>query len=125
MMQKNVADKQGNNRGTKMPRGRPWRKGQSGNPKGRPPKDLSLTSLIKEYLEQVPDIIGNDGEKNTKTWLELIALAWLTGAADGNQALLKELLDRLDGKPESKVRLTGGTIADLVKKESDDANDPS
>jgi len=25
-----------------------WKPGQSGNPKGRPPKDISLTTLVKE-----------------------------------------------------------------------------
>lgn len=122
MTGKKVADIQGSNSKMKTPRGRPWKKGQSGNPKGRPPKDVSLTSLIKEYLETVPDIVRKDGTRNTKTWRELIALAWLTGAADGNQALLKELLDRLDGKPESTLKLQTATIADLVAKATAEEN---
>ena len=67
------------------------------NPMGRPKKDICLTSLIKEYLEEVPDIkIG--GKPNTKTWRELIAQAWLVGAYKGNATLFKELLERIEGK---------------------------
>ncbi len=41
-----------------------WRPGQSGNPKGRTRKDLTLTTLLKEELEKVAP-----GDKQGRTWL--------------------------------------------------------
>lgn len=62
------------------------------NPNGRPKKDISLTSLLKEEIEKIPQ-----GEKQGRTWRQLLVLAWLTGAMK-NPVLFKELLDRLEGK---------------------------
>jgi len=71
-------------------------KGETANPKGRPPKDVCLTSLVKEYMEQTPTEI--DGKPNTKTWRELLAQAWILKSLKGDSVLFKELLDRLEGK---------------------------
>lgn len=76
---------------------KPFAKGLSGNPNGRPPKDVSLTSLLKKYLEEVPAIKVGD-QANTKTWRELIVQAWLVGAYKGNSTLFIELINRLEGK---------------------------
>ena len=88
-----------------------WKKGVSGNPNGRPCKDVSLTSLIKKYLEEVPDVKVGSGP-NTRTWRELIAQAWLVGAYKGNSVLFKELLDRLEGKVA--LPITGGEGQPLI-----------
>lgn len=82
----------------KLPRGKPWQPGQSGNPRGRPPKDVCLTSLLKEALDQVPE-----GSKDGKTWAEKIVFAWLLFSAMGNPTLMKELLDRVEGKVVDRV----------------------
>ena len=77
--------------------GKPWQPGQSGNPKGRPKKDCSLTSLLKEELDKVPELKDKSGATNTKTWRQLLVQAWLLGAMKKSD-LLKELLDRVEGK---------------------------
>ena len=79
-----------------------WSKGQSGNPKGRPPKDVSLTSLLKIEIEKIPP-----GETKKRTWRQLLVLAWLTGAMK-NPVLLKEILDRLEGKVTQPIGGEGG-----------------
>ena len=71
---------------------RPFQAGNRANPAGRPPKDCSLTSLLKEQIDTIPP-----GEKNGRTWRQLLVLAWLTGAMK-QPVLMKELLDRLEGK---------------------------
>ena len=70
---------------------KPFVKGTSGHP-GRTPKDYSLTSLLKEQIDTIPL-----GEKNGRTWRQLLVLAWLTGAMK-QPVLMKEILDRLEGK---------------------------
>jgi len=70
-------------------------KGNPGSP-GRPPKDCSLTSLLKVELDNLcpEDTTG-------KTWREVLVLAWLKGCLSpgkGQGLLLKELLDRVEGK---------------------------
>ena len=102
-----MADKQVNIRG----KGNPWKPGQSGNPKGRPKKDMSLTSLLKKYLEEVPNVMV-DNQPNTRTWRELIVQAWLFGSYRGNATLFKELLERLEGKVAQP--LTGGEGEPLI-----------
>jgi len=94
--------------------------GKSGNPNGKPRKDLTLTSLLKEQIDTVPP-----GEKQGRTWRQLLVLAWLTGAMK-NPVLMKELLDRLEGKvPQSisgengqpiKHEMTINVVSDAAKK---------
>ena len=82
-----------------------WKPGQSGNPKGRPPKAISITSLVKEILDEVPEEV-KPGVKNTegKTWAELVAVTLVRGAVEGNSAHLKELLERMEGKVTQPIR---------------------
>ncbi len=77
-----------------------WVKGQSGNKKGRPTKDFSIISIVKGMLEQPADERWLDiCDKDKKlTWRQAIAKALLVGSVRGHPVLLKELLDRLEGK---------------------------
>src|SRR5262245_37311436 len=75
------------------PVGKRFVKGQSGNPKGRPPKHECLTSLLKEELENI-----SSADKEGRTWKELIVLATLKLAMKGNAAALREVWERVDGK---------------------------
>src|SRR3990172_11664377 len=70
-----------------------WRKGVSGNPRGRPKKQDSLTSLLQE---EIAKICPADQEK--RTCKELIVRATLQLAMKGNATALKEVWERLDGK---------------------------
>lgn len=101
-----MPDKQGNN--NEIGKGRPpihtrWKKGQSGNPRGRPRKDVCITSLIKEMLDKPADYIAPGATPDDKTWCQMIAKAILLGAAKGNPAMIKELLDRLEGKVSQPI----------------------
>lgn len=88
-----------------------FKKGQSGNPKGRPVKALTLTSLLKEEIEKIPA-----GEKEGRTWRELLVLAWLTGSLK-NPFLFKEMLDRLEGKVAVPVQIDIQSEAEKLAKE--------
>lgn len=81
---------------------RPWKKGQSGNPKGRPKGPCIRTTLMKylqlEYPGKFNPITGE-----TMSVFESIIFSLLRKADQGDVAALKEILDRLEGKPIAKV----------------------
>ena len=101
-------DKQRENRGNESNL-KPWRKGQSGNPKGRPKKADCLTSLLKEEIEKV-----DPEDKDGRTHMEMIVDATMRLAKNGNATALKEIWERMDGKVRDKLELTGG--AELVQR---------
>ncbi len=70
-----------------------WKKGTSGNPRGRPKKQDCLTHLLREEIQK---ICPADREK--RKWKELIVRATLQLAMKGNATALKEVWERLDGK---------------------------
>src|SRR5215469_754084 len=60
-----------------------WKKGTSGNPRGRPKKQDCLTHLLREEIQK---ICPADREK--RTWKELIVRATLQLAMKGNATAL-------------------------------------
>ena len=72
----------------------PWVKGQSGNPHGRPKKQFS------EVLQRA--IVQDDGKR-----LRMVIEKLLDKAAEGEPWAVKELADRLEGKPAQSVQLSG------------------
>lgn len=77
---------------------RGWKPGQSGNPAGRPKKEMTLVSLIKDELDKVPE-----DEKSGKTNVQLIAEALMRKATSGNAEAIKIVLDRVEGKVKQVV----------------------
>lgn len=83
-----------------------WKPGQSGNPAGRPKNELSITNLMRLKLDDVPTEIMGQPYTGEKMWRELIAEAALGGAALGQSAYTKEILDRLEGRVTDKLDAT-------------------
>jgi len=76
--------------------GKPWEKGQSGNPAGRPPGSVSITAEIKRKLQEVP-------EGQQKSYLELLINRILKQAVvDGNEQMIKQIWSYIDGPPGEK-----------------------
>jgi hypothetical protein len=73
-----------------------WKKGQSGNPGGRP-KGRSITAALREILER---------EHNGKPIADLIAERLVKDALSGKFPHLKEVLERADGKTTDKQEVT-------------------
>ena len=69
----------------------PWKKGQSGNPKGRP-KRKTITETIHEVLEEM---YPGQGEKTNR---EMIARVAIKEAIKGGFPFVKEVMDRTDGR---------------------------
>ena len=102
--------KQPNNKRNPNLTGPRWKKGQSGNPMGRPPKHECLTSLLKEELDRI-----GPGDKRGRTWRELIVLATLELARKGHPVALREIWQRADGRlpqaiEHSKLGKTSYTV---------------
>jgi hypothetical protein len=72
-----------------------FRKGQSGNPKGRPKGSKNLRTLIMEAaLHPVTVTIG--GKKRKITNIQATAMQLASKAASGNQAAMVKWLDWVD-----------------------------
>jgi len=77
-----------------------WKPGQSGNPKGRPPKKQCLTSLLKEALEkQVPK------DKKKRTWGEVLTEQLLVKAAKGDMVAQRLIWEYTEGKPKQEMEI--------------------
>ncbi len=79
-----------------------FKKGQSGNPNGRPKgSGLCLTSLLKEYLEKKPE-----GQK--EEYKHLFVKKLLKKAlVDNDIKALKLIINYVDGLPKQAIDMTG------------------
>lgn len=71
----------------------PFEPGQSGNPKGNPPRKIWIAALNRAIAQ-------DDGIRLRQAAEKLLDLA-----ADGDVPALRELGDRLDGKPTQQLDL--------------------
>lgn len=76
---------------------KPFKKGQTGNPNGRPRKLPKLEELIDKVFGE---------EKDGMTAAEAILKALRAKAAKGDTVAAKEVLDRCYGKPKQSLDLT-------------------
>lgn len=65
-----------------------------GRPKG---SGISITTEIKNKLEEIPQLKNNP--ENKKTYLQLIIERILKEAVMGNDKMIKEIWNYIDGKP--------------------------
>lgn len=83
--------------------------GQSGNPKGRPPLQKSLTSLLRLEIDTpCPD------DREGRTWRELLVLSLMRLAMKGHPTALKEVWDRIDGKVPLRMNEEQGPLEIIV-----------
>ncbi len=72
-----------------------WKKGQSGNPKGRPKSGFALN----EYITNLANVELED----KKTMLEAVVGKVYEEALDGNMTAINFLADRILGKPSQSI----------------------
>lgn len=90
-----------------------FKKGQSGNPKGRPPGSVSITTEIKKRLQEMPD-----GQK--KTYLELLINRILKlGVVDGNEQMIKVIWNYVDGMPNQLLEADINVVTAEANKAKD------
>jgi len=93
---------------------KPWKPGQSGNPKGRPSKKACLTTLLKKEIERIcPD------DKKGRTWKELIVLSTMQLAIRGNSTALREVWARVDGNVTQSLDVGGQVQTEHIDIENE------
>jgi hypothetical protein len=102
------------------PRGKPWPKGVSGNPKGRAKDGQSWAGIIREVGEMYPEDLlafiptsNPMGQqlaqlpKGVQLKYQVVIRVYLSQLFEPS-GLFKELLDRLEGKVKERVEIEGG-----------------
>jgi hypothetical protein len=93
--------------------GRPFQKGKSGNPGGRP-KRTPLADACREVLT-LPVL----GDPEGRTYAEKIAATLAEKAAKGDIRAAGELADRAEGKPRQSVEIENTTLRQAFGRMSD------
>ena len=77
-----------------------WQTGRSGNPNGRPKKEVCLTSLLNEEMERVildREILADTPTRlGEVTWTQIIATALIRKAAKGSERAVEILFERTE-----------------------------
>lgn len=95
--------------GEKQKKDTRFKKGVSGNPNGRPVGSVSIVEGIRRKLLEV-----EPGTK--KQYLELFLSSYFKNAIkDGDNQLMRDMINRIDGMPQQKTDLTTNG-KDLVVK---------
>ena len=105
-----------------MPRGRPFPPGQSGNPKGRPPKTRALTEILQRAGSKTLEVDGKrvSGKRLIARMVWELAATGRTAFPDGRELkvggrgwldVVKWIYSQIDGPPkwEGDLSLTEGT----------------
>lgn len=89
--------------------GRPFQKGVSGNPNGRPVGSVSIVEGIKRKLLEVEPV-------NKKTYLELFLNTYFKNAIkEGDATLIRDMINRIDGMPKQTIGGEGEDGSIIVK----------
>jgi hypothetical protein len=104
----------------------PFKKGQSGNPKGRPVGSKGRSTIARRWLEATRK--GKNpltGEDEVLTQEDVITLALIRKAMDGDVAAYKALMDSGYGTAKDTIDLrtenVGFDFDEMMRKLSDNA----
>lgn len=86
---------------------KPFKKGESGNPNGRPKGALNRSTIARKWLE-VNQSLKNPltGENETMSQEDLMTLALIKKAREGDVSAYKALMDSGYGAPIQQVEQT-------------------
>jgi hypothetical protein len=96
-------------------RGKPFKKGVSGNPNGRPLGQRNYAEIYKDALIKLASMNGMEPDQMETD----ILLKGLASARKGDYRFWKDLMDRLHGQPIKKTEMVdgeGNTVKPLLVK---------
>jgi hypothetical protein len=88
-----------------------WKKGESGNPGGRPRSGLSIRSCIRAKAGELIEIEDADGTKRMVSRGEAIAHKLYLRAAEGDMWAIRLCLDNVDGPPVQQIDHSGSGLS--------------
>ena len=87
---------------------KPFQKGQSGNPAGRPKGVPTARTILEKFMSIEQNGINElTGEFENLSVAELMHLAQIKKAKEGDLFAYKEILDRLEGKSQTNLKVDG------------------
>ena len=95
-----------------------FKKGQSGNPKGRPLGSVSVTEAVKRKLLEVFPATGSDQNKEKKLYLDkLVERILENGIQNGESRTQKDIWNYMDGQPKATIDIGADkeSLADLTE----------
>lgn len=103
--------------------GKKFKKGESGNLKGRPPIP-SLKTVLKNLIDShapksIIDLtyVQKLTERKDLTYNDVLALRLTTAAlVEGDIAAIREIFDRLEGKAQQSIEHTGQMTEIIISK---------
>lgn len=101
-----------------LEKGKRFKKGKSGNPKGRPPGPTAKTvfNYIVDNNLNNEDVISNlsiafptmfKGKRKNRTIKEALTMILVAKGLSGDRRSIKDIFDRTDGKPVMSVEHSG------------------
>ena len=116
---KSLLNRDNNRQRERDPTKTSFKKGVSGNPKGRPPKDRCVSNLVQAFGKSksvkvcytVYDPDGTTSKEQFKlnsdsSLLHALVARLYSEALSGNMIAAKEIIDRIDGKAPQSMDLT-------------------
>ncbi len=96
---------------------KPWRKGQSGNPRGSKPgrSSLKISDALKRLLATKPN-----SEFTPRTRSDEVAFRLYKSACQGDSIATREILDRTEGRVTDKLQVDQGPVDIVVRYEKQD-----
>jgi len=85
-----------------------YKKGQSGNPKGKPKGATSIVTELRRFMDK--KMVVNDPVTGQPTKMKigrLLAMSLIKSASKGNVPAITEIMNRLDGKVSQPMELAG------------------
>jgi hypothetical protein len=97
--------------------------GQSGNPKGRPKKEQSLTNIMREMLDEIRETPGDDKSKKIELKI-LLVRKMIDMALEGDMTAMRHVFQYIDGMPLQKIELsTEQEFIDALRSEGVEKDD--